>query len=439
MVLLPAVRIPRRLTPWNPWRGLGELPSSLWSLFFASLVNRAGTMVLPFLALYATEGLGAPASGAAAILAVYGGTSLVAAPVAGWLCDRVGPLVVMRVSLVTSGLVLFVFPFVRSLPAVLAATVAYAATSEPFRPASMTALAESVPAGQRKAAFAAIRLAVNLGMSVGPALGGFLAAKSFHWLFVVDGLTSLAAAAVLFARPPHPWASGAPPSADAPSDPGIARAWSRGPLLAFLAAGVPIIVVFFQHVGAMPIDLVRNLGMTTAFYGLLFTVNTALIVFLEVRVNFATAHWTHARSLATGALLVAAGFGALALLRGPWGIAVTVVVWTFGEMILLPSMSNFVAEVSPAARRGEAMGLYTMSFGLAFTFGPGIGTIVLDRLGPTVLWSGCFLVGCAASVLLAATASNAVSGLSSHRKGDDVDGPRASGDRPAPREDRPAR
>lgn len=402
----------RTIGKWNPWRGLGDLPRPLWVLFFASLVNRAGTMVLPFLALYVTEGLKLPASRAALLLALYGGSSLFASPVGGRMCDLFGSLVVMRVSLIASGLVLLAFPFAPSWGWLMAATVAYAVTSEVFRPASMTTLIELAPAGKRKAAFAMIRLAVNLGMSVGPALGGFLAAVSFSWLFWVDGVTSLLAAILILVWPPR--AATVPKTevgegVDAAAPPPIAPpdipAWRNRQLLLFLVACVPMICVFFQHVGAMPLDLVGNLGFSTAFYGSLFTLNTIVIVFLEVRINFATSHWPHARSLAIGAVLTAVGFGALAIARSPWAVVLSVLVWTFGEMVLLPSMSDFVAEVAHPSRRGEAMGFYTMTWGIAFAFGPSAGTLVLERFGPVAIWGGCLVVGLLAAVLLARAAA----------------------------------
>jgi MFS family permease len=91
-------------------------------------------------------------------------------------------------------------------------------------------------------------------------------------------------------------------------------------------------------------------------------------------------------------MLTAAGFGALALARGPWSVMATVVVWTFGEMVLLPGMSAYAAEASPANRRGEYMGLYTMTFGAAFAVGPWVGTVILDRFGAIVLWPVMFLL-----------------------------------------------
>jgi predicted MFS family arabinose efflux permease len=263
-----------------------------------------------------------------------------------------------------------------------------------------------VPPEHRKAAYAVSRLGINLGMSVGPALGGFIAERSFRAIFWVDGATSLAAGLILVLVPLGVAVGRAARDAAAlaRAEAGEAPALAPSPapsvlrdrrMLLFLAANVLVAAGFFQHIGAMPLYLVRNLGFTPKFYGILFTLNTVLIVLLEIRVNFGTAHWTHRRALLSGALLVGAGFGALAFARAPWAVAATVVVWTFGEMILLPGMSNFVADIAPEHRRGEYMGYYTMAWGIAFSFGPGLGTIVLDRFGPVACWLGTF-VFCAA-------------------------------------------
>jgi len=111
---------------------------------------------------------------------------------------------------------------------------------------------------------------------------------------------------------------------------------------------------------------------------------------LEVRLNLSTSHWPHRRSLCIGGLFIAAGFGAMAFAHTGAAVAATVVVWTIGEMILLPSMSNYVAELSPPDRRGEYMGLYSMSWGMAFAVGPWLGTVVLERYGRNVLWGSAF-------------------------------------------------
>lgn len=383
----------------NAWRELARLPRRMWVLAAATLVNRAGTMALPFLPLYLTRSLGFTPGQAGAIIALYGAVSFVVAPLSGRLCDLWGTQRLMTVSMAASGLAMLVFPLARSLPAVVVMTVVWGVATEAFRPAGMTAVAESATPEMRKQAYALHRLAINLGMSVGPALGGFLAGFSFPALWAVDGLTSIAAAGVL-ALAGTAAATAPAPSEAPPSVRGLADSRLRYCLLAF----VPVAVVFFQHEGAMPLFLVRDLGFSEVFYGLQFTLNTLLIVALEVPLNHATAHWPARRALALGSLLFAVGFGALAFARTPWEVSATTVVWTFGEMILLPGMSAYVSDIAPAARRGEYMGLYMMSFSVAFMVGPWAGLFALQHWGPAVLWGCVFVAGALSALLLARVA-----------------------------------
>jgi MFS family permease len=388
------------LKRWNPWRGLGELPKSIWIHFAATLVNRMGTMAIPFLVLYLTKDVGFTAEHAGMMLGLYGAGSLTASPFLGKLADRVGHVRMMKVSLFSSGLVMLAYPFARTPGAIIAVTVALAVTAEAFRPASLSVLTDLAPAEQRKAAFAVNRLAINLGMSIGPAIGGYLAEINFPAIFRVDGATSLLAFSVLamtgFKVAEHVVAAGA----DGAAPPRSRPAYKDLQLLGFLVACVPIAAVFFQHEGALPLDVVRDLGLPASFFGWMFTINTVLIVLFEVRLNLSTSHWPHRRSLFIGGLFIAAGFGAMAFCRTGLAIAGTVVIWTIGEMILLPSMSNFVAELAPVDRRGEYMGLYSMAWGIAFAIGPWLGTFTLERYGRVTLWAGAFVVAALASIAM---------------------------------------
>ncbi|HZJ53561.1 MAG TPA: MFS transporter [Myxococcaceae bacterium] len=380
----------------NPWSDLAGLTRDSWLLGLATLVNRAGTMVIPFLALHFTRNLGFSAGQAGVALAVYGVVSLLISPFAGRLADRVGSQRILTVSLFLGGLGFWALPLLKTMPQVLVGMVVLSAVSEAMRPATLALVSDLAPPELRRQAFALNRLAINLGMSVGPALGGFLAAHSFQMLFWVDGATSIAAALVLLLFPLRVRSV----EAHAAGTPSLGAIGDRR-LRYVIVCLLPVLLVFFQHEGAMPVWMVEQLGMPTQNFGLIFTINTVLIVFLEVRLNGMTAHWSPARALSVGSALCTVGFGALAFLTSYWGIVLTVVIWTFGEMILFPSTATYVSELAPPGRRGEYMGFYSMTFGIGFTIGPWAGLNVLEAAGARTLWISCLAVGTLSTLLLA--------------------------------------
>ncbi|HTV57819.1 MAG TPA: MFS transporter [Verrucomicrobiae bacterium] len=403
----------------NPWRGLKGLPREMWVLVSATFVNRAGTMVLPFLVLYLTRTLHVSGGKAALALTTYGVAALMAMPAAGWLADHAGPLTVMRGSLFCTGALLLMYPLAQRFGSILAITFLFAILNESVRPSSLALVSDLVEPGRRKSAFALSRLAVNLGMSIGPAIGGVLAAYSFRWLFWADGITSVLGGAVLSLAWPKntrvrageaQWDDagdlGREIEAEAPRLLSTAhpaaelRAFRNPRMLYFLAALIPVQLVFFQFTSTLPLFLVRHLGMPEAIYGTIFTFNTLLIVALEVPLNTAMENWPHGWSLGLGALLYAIGFGSYALVTRTAGVYAAVTIWTFGEMVLMPASSAYAAEIAPKERRGEYMGLYTMSFSVAFATGPWMGAAALERWGAEAVWGAAFLFGTVSAILM---------------------------------------
>jgi predicted MFS family arabinose efflux permease len=396
--LRPRLRIP------NPWAALAGMPRDVWMLCAATLVNRAGTMALLFLVLYLTE-RGWSAREAGWVVSVFGIGSLVAAPLGGRLCDRIGARRVVLGSLALAGVFLIVYPFATGRIAVYGLTLLWSLSGEAFRPASYTLVSHAAPAAQQRPAFAALRMSINLGASVGPALGGFLARVWMPALFLVDGVTSIAAAVVLW------WSGrrrrGSPDAAVAgaghPAHPSTSRfgllADSR--IVRLLAGMLLLTTVFFQIMSALPLDLVRGQGMSEAELGLLFGLNALLVVLFEVPLSVRLGTWPASRAMAIGALLIAAGVGATAFAHDFATAAVTVVVWSLGEMVLFPTASAYVSEITTPARRGEAMGLYTAAFGAGFILAPLLGTWALERWGADRMWFGAFVAGCIAAASLA--------------------------------------
>jgi predicted MFS family arabinose efflux permease len=388
----------------NPWRGLSGLPKAVWILFAVTLINRAGTMALPFLVLYLTQKLGFSTTNVGLVMTSYGVGALVTAPVAGHLSDRIGPLRVMKMSLFLSGLILLTFPLIRGFIPILITTICFAITCEAFRPPSMALTSKLVAPDQLSAAFALNRLAINLGMSLGPAVGGLLSMVSFSIIFWVDGATSLLAALFLVVSLKRINLQGISAEAGYIGAQNFSavrrRALSDLHLIYVLLALLPVELVFSQQLAAMPLFIVDNLNISVVVFGLLSTINTILIILFEVPLNIAIANWPDRLTLSLGALLIGIGFGAMAFTTNILGVAATIFIWTCGEMILLPASAAYVSKIAPADKHGEYMGLLTMGFSLAFVIGPWAGTEILHRSGAPMLWGGAFVCSCLSTVML---------------------------------------
>ena len=167
------------------WKSLKGLPKNIWLICFVALINRAGTMVLPFLALYLTQEIGVGIGKAGLVLTFYGIGALISAPFAGKLSDKIGALNLIRLSLFFSGITFFIYTLFDNYIAISIISVVLAVISESFRPAGMSFISTEAPVEMRKQAYALYRLAINLGMSIGPVVGGILSAVNFNLLFYV--------------------------------------------------------------------------------------------------------------------------------------------------------------------------------------------------------------------------------------------------------------
>lgn len=384
----------------NPWKSLKGLPHDMWVLFFTSLINRSGTMVLPFLTLYLTKKIGTSPAEAGTALLVYGIAAFLAAPLTGRIADRVGSLKVMKFALLGSGLFFILYSFLSNYYLILFASFFLAAINEAFRPANLSLISELVEPSQRRIAFALNRLAINAGMSVGPVIGGFLTLIDFHFLFYANALSSIASWIYLSRVK---WTS--LQSASSSEVPEIEpkekiRIFSDKLFLFFLVAVVPVNLVFFQHLGALPLYIVDELGFSTAAFGLLSAMNTVMIIFLEVPLNDWLSEISYKKSLVLGALLAAIGFGLFAVAQTLIPLVIAIAVFTFGEMIFFPVTAAYTSEVAPDNRRGEYMGYYQMTFSFAFSAGPWLGTVVYQNFGSMVLWIGCLCLGILSALLL---------------------------------------
>ena len=384
----------------NPYKGLKELPHDMWVLFFTSLINRSGTMVIPFLALYLTKKIGVSPAEAGTALLVYGAAAFLAAPITGRISDKFGPLKVMKFALYGSGVLFFVYSFITNYYWILIASFILAAVNEAFRPANLSMISELVAPHQRRIAFALNRLAINAGMSIGPVIGGFLTLIDYHYLFYVNAFASIVSGIYLSSTK---WSSLVTEKSEETSVilPGLkASILSDKKFIFFLLAIIPANFVFFQHLGALPLYIVNDLGYTTAAFGLFGAINTVLIIIVEVPLNNWMNNISYKTSLLIGALLSGIGFGGFTFATTTFAIVIAIIIFTFGEMIFFPVTASYASEIAPENKRGEYMGYYQMTFSFGFSAGPWLGTVVYQHFGSFVLWSGAFVFGLITALLM---------------------------------------
>jgi MFS family permease len=354
-------------------------------------------MVLPFLALFLTKERGFTTTEAGQVLACYGLGGVAGSYLGGWLCDRLDTRRVMGGSLLATGAGFLLLGQLTARWAIFVTIFVLSLVAESFRPANSAAIAAASPPAVRTKAFALYRLAINLGMTLGPAAGGFLAARDYAWLFWADGGTCILAAGLLWVSFRHDIRA-----IDADEMRAAVAAerspWRDGPFMGLAFLMFLLAVATFQVVSTFPLTLRDFHHFNEARIGLALAINTLIIVLFEMVLIHRLGARDPLKVVAVGSLIFCAGLGLLPFGAGFAWVAFTVALWTVGEMLTFPVLSGVVANRAGEANRGRYMGIFTLSFEGAFVIAPLAGTWLYQGFGPRALWSACGLLG---GVLLA--------------------------------------
>lgn len=367
---------------------LKGIPKPCWILAFAAFINRAGTMVLPFLALYLHKKLGYSVADAGKVVATYGIGGIVGSILGGRICDHLDPVRVQAAALTATAIGFVALGEVRSPEAIFAVVLLVSVFGEVMRPANHHATAIFAPAAVRQKAFTLNRLAVNLGMMIGPVAGGFIAKVGYRSLFVIDAMTSLLAGLLLWitlGREQH-----ASAHREATSDGRPHRSpYQDGLFWAVMLAAFLVAMIFFQINATYTLYLSQYYNFTEDRIGLVLAPNTVMIVLFEIVVVAWARRFDRMKVIAAGCALIGGGFALVPFGRGiPWAI-LTVIIWTFGEMLSLSLMAGWVADRADPAVRGRYLGIYTAAFSVAYAAAPRFGTLIYGAGRPDWVFYGC--------------------------------------------------
>ncbi|HEX8950655.1 MAG TPA: MFS transporter [Polyangia bacterium] len=371
------------------------LPRTFWYLWTGALIDRLGTFVYTFLALYLTRERHFSVAHAGLVVSLYGAGSFAAGPIGGYLADHLGRRRTMLLAFTLSAFAMLHLGVARAAWHITLATLLLGFCANLFRPAQHATVADVVPEAERTRAYGYLYWAVNLGFSGAAMLGGFMAERNFMLLFVADAATTLAFGIIVYLRVPetHPERHVAD----------RARPDVRVPLrdrsfMIFVVAQLLVMLVGSQANSTLPIDM-RDHGIAPSTFGWLLAINGVMIVLLQPTAVRLLQRRDRGRVLALGALLQGVGFGLTCVAHSVGWYALTVVVWTSAELMYSPVSPAVVSDLAPPRLRGTYQGVYSMAWGGATFLAPALGSLVLGRFGSVALWTSCFAV-CLVAVAL---------------------------------------
>ncbi len=378
---------------WNTYvSSYRGLPREVWLLSGILLINRSGTMVLPFFVLYVTSEHGHSASIAGNLLAVYGVGAILGNYLGGVATMRYGAIRVQVIGLLGTAVAFLGLMVARSVIQIGIGMVVLSLVAEGIRPALSTATASFARPEVRSRAYALTRLAVNLGMSIGSVVGGLLATVGFTYLFITDAATAaLSGVVVLFA---FGWRDEVAESESAveESPDHAGSPWRDKQFLCFLGLLFLTGLVFFQLLCTFGLYLEQIEGMSRPQIGLMFAVNTLFIVFFEMLVVQRTERYPLLHVIGWGSLLSGIGFGMLPFGSGIIFCAVSVLVWTVGEMVSAAPSLNYASLRSSAAQRGQYLAMVNICLAAASVAAPIVGTRIFE-FNPNAVWYACLAAG----------------------------------------------
>ncbi len=375
---------------WMKPRGWDRrYPRAFWLLFWGTLVSAAGgSMVWPFLTLYLRQRLAAPLTLITALLTLNAAMGLVTTMAAGWVVDRFGRKGTMGVGLLGAGLAMLGMIPATSLLVWAALMATMGGFGPIYRVGGDAMVADLIEPSRRASAYALLRMIANLGVAIGPAIGGFVVSTSYGLAFAIGSAAQILFALLVLSGVPETRPRGSGELRAHPWGEGYGGVLRDRPFMAFCGFYTLAGMAYALMMVLLPVYVKEGFGIPERLYGFIMATNAVMVVGLQYGVTRWAARFREPVVLAAGALCYALGVGSVALGRSFPAFLFSMVVLTLGEMLMIPTATTLTANMAPPAARGRYMGVYGLTWGVGFGAGPVIGGVLHDRLGPAATWWG---------------------------------------------------
>ncbi len=362
------------------------LTKDVWSIALIYLVNRSGEMVIPFMSVYLTSQLGFTKTQSGVVLFCFGLGAMIGSNIGGYLSDRIGNFKVMAISLAGMGVSLNCINFFNTFLPIASWMIVVGLFSSMFSPAAFSAVvAWGKPENQTRG-YSLLRMAINLGIAIGPTIGGFVAHNAgYKWIFILDGMTCFIALFVLFRVLGH---RNQRVAKKAEKKKKVRSPYSDKVLIAFLFFNLINMIAFFQILFSVPVYFKEVVQLDETLIGFFFTVNGLLVLIFEMPLVYLIEKTgIYFKSMLWGALLIGLSFACLSIFNQPLiAILLYSILIAIGEVINFPLIPSLSMRRSDESNQGLYMGTVSMMFAMAFMLAPITGLPVIEIVGFETYW-----------------------------------------------------
>ncbi len=375
-----------------------EYPGQFWLMFWGMLISTIGSSIVwPFLMIYASTRLQLPLPEVTILNSMKALVGLFSVFWAGSIADRVGRKWVMVISLAINGACYLFMSQATSFWQFAILMCVLGLANPLYRVGSDAMMADLVPPEKRLDAYSLLRMSNNVGVALGPAIGGFVASVSYNLAFIcaATGLITYSLLLIVRAKETLPARSLTVKPAEIESARGYRRIFKDYPFLTFVGSFTMTYISAAIMWVLLSVYTKNYYGLPEKMYGFIPATNAIMVIAFQLLVTKYTKRFKPNRVMALGALFYAIGVGSVAFGRGFWGFWLSMVIMTIGELILVPTSSTYAANLAPADMRGRYMGIYSLTWGVAEGIGPFLSTNLSKVLGPQYIW----LTGGAAALI----------------------------------------
>jgi MFS family permease len=378
-------------------------PRQFWLVAFGVLLSSAGSsLIWPFQLIYISGKLEAPLTTAATLISISSFIGMLVSFLGGSIADRFGRKPIMYLAVIFHGIAYLLMSRAESYTAFLLPMTIMGASMPFYATGSDAMMADMIPPERRTTAYSILRMTNNAGIAIGPSIGGLIVTRSYALAFYGAAAAMFLYGLILFlfARETLRRQESESEQSLLDSVLGYRRVFKDGHFIAFVVTVTFGMIAPLMMWTLFAVYTKTNFGLSEARYAWLPVTNALMCVFVQYFVTLVTRRRRPALMIAVGMLVYALGVGSVALMSSFWGFWASMVILTFGELILIPTGTAYAASRAPDDLRGRYMSIYWLTWGLARAAAPMIGGFLNDAIAPKAIWYGGLAFGLSSAFVL---------------------------------------